>query len=78
MTSSTFKKFEEFVNEELDKFYEDLEVDSKKYKVPLDFDSKEIKYSNSNMMQIDEVKKKETPKRIKKIWTGTTNDKGLF
>lgn len=79
MTSSTFKKFDQFVNEELDKFYEDLEETSKNYKVPVNFDKESsYNYNNSNTMSIN-VKYKETVIKKKKIWNKENKtDKGLF
>jgi hypothetical protein len=79
MTSSTFKKFDQFVNEELDKFYEELEDTSKNYKVPVNFvKDSSYNYNNQNSMFVD-VKKKETQIKKKKIWDKTTgNGKSLF
>jgi len=81
MTSSTFKKFQEFVNEELDKFYEDAEETSKNYKIPVNFiDTSSYNYNNTNSM-FTEVKKKETLIKKKKIWNKnmkSNNNKDLF
>lgn len=79
MTSSTFKKFDQFVNEELDKFYEDLEENSKNYKVPVNFvKDSSYNYNNQNSMFVD-VKKKETQIKKKKVWNKNSNNgKSLF
>lgn len=79
MTSSTFKKFDQFVNEELDKFYEDLEENSKNYKVPVNFvKDSSYNYNNQNSMFVD-VKKKETQIKKKKVWNKKSNNgKSLF
>lgn len=79
MTSSTFKKFDQFVNEELDKFYEDLEENSKNYKVPVNFvKDSSYNYNNQNSMFVD-VKKKETQIKKKKVWNKKGNNgKSLF
>ena len=79
MTSSTFKKFDQFVNEELDKFYEDLEENSKNYKVPVNFvKDSSYNYNNQNSMFVD-VKKKEKQIKKKKVWNKKGNNgKSLF
>jgi hypothetical protein len=78
MTSSTFKKFDQFVNEELDKFYEDLEETSKNYKAPVNFvKDSSYNYNNQNSMSID-VKYKESRVKKKKVWNKGNNNKGLF
>ena len=79
MTSSTFKKFDQFVNEELDKFYEDLEENSKNYKVPVNFvKDSSYNYNTQNSMFVD-VKKKETQIKKKKVWNKKSNNgKSLF
>ncbi len=77
MTLSTFKKFETFVNEELEKFYEELDDNSKNYKAPVDINKTDYKYTGSSF-NVDKVKKKEKIKKVKKEWNGVNNDKGLF
>jgi hypothetical protein len=77
MTSSTFKKYEEFVNEELDKFYEDLEDNSKEYKFPVNIKKKDYDYNNSNKLEF-EVKKRKNIKKTKKTWSGVDKSKNLF
>lgn len=77
MTSSTFKKYEEFVNEELDKFYEDLEDSSKEYKFPVNIKKKDYDYDNSNKLEF-EIKKKKIIKKFMKTWSGVDKSKNLF
>jgi len=76
MILGTFKKFEEFVNEELDSFMEDFESQQGDFKVPVDIKTR--KYSiTSNGFQI-EPKKKEKSFKKKRIWNKSNTDKGLF
>ena len=65
--------------EELDKFYEDLEENSKNYKVPVNFvKDSSYNYNNQNSMFVD-VKKKETQIKKKKVWNKKSNNgKSLF
>mgnify|MGYP003629299873 CR=1 FL=1 len=77
MTLSTFKKFNTFVNEELEKFYEDLDDSSKNYKVPVDLKSNDYSYTSSKM-NLEKPKKKEKIKKIKKMWTSSDKTKNLF
>ena len=77
MTLLTFKKFQEFVNEELDQFYEDLDDSSKNYKLPVDMKSKDYVYKGSKF-DVGTAKKKETIKKVKKIWCGVDKTKNLF
>jgi len=77
MTLLTFKKYEDFVNEELDKFYEELEDSSKNYKLPVDIKKTTYDYYSSSF-EIDKVKKKETVKKIKKEWNRVNKSKNLF
>ena len=77
MTLSTFKKFENFVNEELEKFYEELDDNSKNYKVPVDIKKTDYSYKGSNF-NVGDIKKKQKIKKVKKEWNGVNNDKGLF
>ena len=79
MISSTFKKFNQFVNEELNKFYDDFEENSKNYKVPINFaKSKSYDYNNKNSMLVN-IKKKEVKIKKKKIWNRNNNtNKRLF
>jgi len=77
MTLSTFKKYEDFVNEELEQFYEEFEVNSKNYKMPVDIKKTKYEY-NSSSFEVDKIKKKETIKKIKKEWNGVNKSKNLF
>ncbi len=77
MTLSTFKKFETFVNEELEKFYEELEDNSLNYKVPVDIKKTDYEYKGSNF-DVGKIKKKERVKKVKKEWNGVNNGKNLF
>ena len=77
MTSLTFKKFETFVNEELEQFYDDLDDSSKNYKIPVDLKIKDYSY-NGSQMELEKPKKKETIKKIKKLWTGSDKTENLF
>ena len=76
MTLGTFKKFEEFVNEELDGFMEDFESQQGDYKFPVDIKTKKH-LLNSKSFQI-EPKKKERSFKKKSIWNKSKTDKGLF
>jgi hypothetical protein len=77
MTLSTFKKFDKFVNEELEKFYDDLDDSSKNYKVPVDLKIKDYEYKGSSM-ELEKPKKKETIKKVKRTWIKGNNAKNLF
>jgi len=77
MTLLTFKKFQEFVNEELDQFYEEMESSSLNYKIPVDLKPKTYEYKGSEF-EISNIKKKEVIKKIKKTWVGVDKTKNLF
>ena len=77
MTSLTFKKFQEFVNEELDQFYEEAEISQKNYKIPVDLKKKDYEYSGS-VLHVDKVKKPDTITKIKKTWVKPGTTKNLF
>jgi len=76
MTLGTFKKFEEFVNEELDNFMEDFDSQRDNFKFPVDIKTRKHKIS-SKSFEI-EPKKKVKSFKVKKIWNKSNTDKGLF
>ena len=77
MTSLTFKKFQEFVNEELDQFYDEAETNEKNYKIPVDLKTKDYKYSGSTFI-VPKAKKPEIITKIKKTWSKPGTTKNLF
>jgi hypothetical protein len=77
MTLLTFKKYQEFVNEELEQFYEEAENSQKNYKIPVDLKKNDYSYDGSSF-DINKVKKKERIKKIKKTWVKNNKTKNLF
>ena len=72
----TFLTFNKFVNEELEKFYEDSKKEGN-LKAPIDFDTMKYDYQESKSFVV-EPKIKKTQIKTKKIWKGTNKNKGLF
>ena len=77
MTSLTFKKFQEFVNEELDQFYEEAETNKKNYKIPVDLKTKDYVYKGSTF-SASKAKKLDRVSKIKKTWIKPGTTKNLF
>lgn len=71
----TFLTFNTFVNEELDKFYEESQKEGD-FKAPIDIQSKDYEYHRSSFVVEPKIKK--TKVKSKKIWQGTNKSKGLF
>jgi hypothetical protein len=72
----TFLTYNKFVNEELEKFYEESNKQGD-LKAPVDFMCKNYE-SPSGGSFVVEPKMKKTKIKSKKIWKGTNKSKGLF
>lgn len=71
----TFLTFNTFVNEELDKFYEESEKQGS-LKIPIDMPNTEFEYQKSSFVVEPKIKK--TKVKTKKVWQGNNKSKGLF
>ena len=71
----TFLTFNTFVNEELEKFYEESSKHGD-FKAPVDIQIN--KYEHQSGSFVVEPKMKKTKIKSKKIWTGNNKSKGLF
>ena len=71
----TFLTFNKFVNEEIDKFFEESDQHGS-FKVPIDIESKNYDYQKNSFVVKPKVKKTKVKK--KKLWTGTNKGNELF
>ena len=71
----TFLTFNTFVNEELEKFYEESNKQGD-FKAPVDIQIKNYEHQASSFVVEPKIKK--TKVKSKKIWTGNNKSKGLF
>ena len=71
----TFLTFNTFVNEELEKFYEESNKQGD-FKAPVDIQIKNYEHQPSSFVVEPKIKK--TKVKSKKIWTGNNKSKGLF
>ena len=69
------KKYNNFVNEEIDDFYNDLDISNKKLKLFTTFDKSELKEVKTNF-SLPTPKKKFQPKI--KSYKKSNNNKGIF
>lgn len=69
------KNYSDFVTEQFDDFYDDLEISKKNLKLFTKFDKIELKEVNTNF-SLPQPKRKFQPK-IKR-YIKTNNDKGIF
>jgi|APGre2960657373_1045057.scaffolds.fasta_scaffold103579_2 hypothetical protein len=72
---SEIKKYELFVNEQIDDFYEDYEDSQKRIKLFTSFTQSKL-YHNKKEIEINEPKKKFQSKV--KVSKYSNNDKGIF
>ena len=72
---SEIKKYELFVNEQIDDFYEDYEDSKKRIKLFTSFTQSKL-YHNKKEIEINEPKKKFQSKV--KVSKYSNNDKGIF
>ncbi len=70
-----FKNSHHFVNEEIDDFYNDLDISNKKLKLFTTFDKSELKEVKTNF-SLPTPKKKFQPKI--KSYKKSNNNKGIF
>jgi len=71
----SLKKYSNFVNEEIDDFYNDLEASNKKLKLFTSFNKSDLKQVKTNF-SIPVPKKKFKPKI--KSYKKSNNNKGIF
>lgn len=71
----TFLTFNTFVNEELEKFYEESSKQGD-FKAPVDIQIKNYEHQSSSFVVEPKIKK--TKVKSKKVWTGNNKSKGLF
>lgn len=71
----TFLTFNKFVNEELEKFYEESSLQGD-FKAPIDIKSNDYKYQKTSFVVKPKIKR--TKVKSKKVWQGTNKSKGLF
>ena len=71
----TFLTFNTFVNEELEKFYEESNKQGD-FKAPVDIQIKDYEHQSSSFVVEPKIKK--TKVKSKKVWTGNNKSKGLF
>ena len=71
----TFLTFNTFVNEELEKFYEESSKQGD-FKAPVDIQIKNYEHQSASFVVEPKIKK--TKIKSKKIWKGNNKSKGLF
>ena len=69
------KKYESFVNEQIEDFYEDYEDSQKRIKLFTSFTKSKLSHERKDI-EVNEPKKKFQPKI--KVVKHTNNDKGIF
>jgi hypothetical protein len=69
------KKYESFVNEQIEDFYEDYEDSQKRIKLFTSFTKSKLSHERKDI-KVNEPKKKFQPKI--KVVKHTNNDKGIF